>query len=120
MPVDIPGAIPFPDDDVDASYDPDLVRLFCFHWLRSSGCSRSSVRGSWGSPARSTSSGERSTWPRHDSPEEALRHPYELVRSADDPDQLLLEFLQSTYEAAAVTAGWDRDALERDMDNPHG
>lgn len=42
--------------------------------------------------------------------------PYELVRGAPDPDGLLLEFLQSTYEAAAASAGWDRDALER----PHG
>lgn len=39
--------------------------------------------------------------------------PYELVRTADDPDATLLEFLQSTYEAAATTAGWDRAALER-------
>ena len=39
--------------------------------------------------------------------------PYDLVRRADDPDGLLLEFLQSTYEAAAETAHWDRAALER-------
>lgn len=39
--------------------------------------------------------------------------PYELVRTAPDPDALLLEFLQSTYEAAANTAAWDRPALER-------
>jgi uncharacterized protein DUF5996 len=39
--------------------------------------------------------------------------PYELVRRADDPDGLLLEFLQSTYEAAAITAHWDRANLER-------
>jgi hypothetical protein len=39
--------------------------------------------------------------------------PYELVRQADDPDGLLLEFLQSTYEAAATTAQWDRGTLER-------
>lgn len=39
--------------------------------------------------------------------------PYELVRTADDPDAVLLGFFQQTYEAAAVTAGWDRDALER-------
>lgn len=39
--------------------------------------------------------------------------PYELVRTAPDPDAHLLEFLQSTYEAAATTARWDRDALER-------
>jgi hypothetical protein len=39
--------------------------------------------------------------------------PYEQVRTAADPDAALLEFLQSTYEAAATTAGWDRAALER-------
>jgi hypothetical protein len=39
--------------------------------------------------------------------------PYQLVRQADDPDGLLLDFFQSTYEAAATTAQWDRAALER-------
>ena len=39
--------------------------------------------------------------------------PYTAVREADDPDALLLEFLQSTYEVAADLGGWDRDALER-------
>jgi Family of unknown function (DUF5996) len=38
--------------------------------------------------------------------------PYEIVRTAADPDAALLAFLQSTYEAAAVTAKWDRAALE--------
>ena len=39
--------------------------------------------------------------------------PYELVRTADDPDAVLLAFLQSTYDAAATTAAWDRAALDR-------
>ncbi len=39
--------------------------------------------------------------------------PYELVRTAANPDAALLEFLQSTYEAAATTARWDRAALDR-------
>ncbi|MGA2530179.1 MAG: DUF5996 family protein [Acidimicrobiales bacterium] len=39
--------------------------------------------------------------------------PYEAVRKAADPDAILLEFLQSTYEAAANCAKWDRPALER-------
>lgn len=39
--------------------------------------------------------------------------PYTAVREADDPDALLLEFLQSTYVAAAALGGWDRGALER-------
>jgi hypothetical protein len=38
--------------------------------------------------------------------------PYASVRSAPDPAAALLGFLQSTYEAAAVSAKWDRDALE--------
>jgi uncharacterized protein DUF5996 len=38
--------------------------------------------------------------------------PYDAVRLADDPDATLLEFLQSTYEAAADLAKWDRKALE--------
>jgi len=38
--------------------------------------------------------------------------PYDAVRTAAQPDQALLEFLQSTYEAAANAAKWDRDALE--------
>jgi hypothetical protein len=41
--------------------------------------------------------------------------PYEAVRMAADPDRALLTFLQTTYEAAASLARWDRDALERDF-----
>lgn len=39
--------------------------------------------------------------------------PYEAVRQADSPDGMLLDFLQSTYEAAANLADWDRGSLER-------
>ena len=38
--------------------------------------------------------------------------PYEAVRSARDPDATLMEFLQSTYAAAADLGKWDRAALE--------
>jgi hypothetical protein len=38
--------------------------------------------------------------------------PYDAVRLAAQPDQALLEFLQSTFEAAANAAKWDRAALE--------
>jgi hypothetical protein len=38
--------------------------------------------------------------------------PYDAVRTAADPDGALLNFLQSTYEAAANCAKWDREALE--------
>jgi hypothetical protein len=39
--------------------------------------------------------------------------PYEAVRTAADPDRVVLAFLQSTYEAAADLGRWDRVALER-------
>jgi hypothetical protein len=44
--------------------------------------------------------------------------PYDAVRTAVQPDQALLEFLQSTYEAAANAAKWDRDALECPLGRP--
>lgn len=54
-------------------------------------------------------------------PETAFYHPrlaefllaYDDVRSASDPRGVLIEFLQSTYEAAANLGNWDRSALER-------
>jgi hypothetical protein len=42
--------------------------------------------------------------------------PYEAVRTAAKPDSVLMEFLQSTYEAAASLGRWDRAALERKAD----
>jgi hypothetical protein len=53
-------------------------------------------------------------------PDEAYYHPvlkefvlpYEAVRTAQDPDRALLDFLQSTYEVGAGLAGWDRQGLE--------
>lgn len=41
--------------------------------------------------------------------------PYEEVRRSPGPDEALLEFCQSTYEAAAENAKWDRAALEREF-----
>jgi hypothetical protein len=39
--------------------------------------------------------------------------PYEAVRRASDPEAALLDFMQSTYDAAADLAGWKRGELER-------
>jgi hypothetical protein len=54
-------------------------------------------------------------------PDAAIFHPdvsefvllYDDVRRAANPDQMILDFFQSTYEAGANLAGWDRAALER-------
>ena len=40
---------------------------------------------------------------------------YDVVRQSDSPDRTLLDFLQSTYEAAANLANWDRKSLERPL-----
>ena len=44
--------------------------------------------------------------------------PYDAVRTADDPGEVLIDFLQSTYEAAADLGGWDRAALECEFGVP--
>ena len=54
-------------------------------------------------------------------PAQAYYHPqmkefllmYDDVRKSASPREALLEFLQSTYEAAADLAKWDRKELER-------
>ena len=44
--------------------------------------------------------------------------PYDAVRTSALPDNALLAFLQSTYDAAADAAGWDREALECPLGSP--
>ena len=39
---------------------------------------------------------------------------YDDVRQAENPDQMILDFMQSTYEAGAAAANWDREKLEID------
>jgi uncharacterized protein DUF5996 len=182
MPVEIPDAIPFPDDRTHDSYDPEAAHRF---WLalvemervlkrfRSRFIGKASpIHLFWGAldlahtrfsgrtapphPGGAPNCGPQvmheayshelsscGYWPggpaeegvfyayaypeppgyrdRSVEPEPATWDdelsefilPYEIVRTADDPDATLLTFLQSTYEAAASTANWDRAALER-------
>lgn len=57
---------------------------------------------------------------QHVRPESAFYHPdlkefilmYDRVRNSPSPERMLMEFLQSSYQAAATLAGWDRDSLE--------
>ncbi len=41
---------------------------------------------------------------------------YEDVRKSENPDQTILDFMQTTYEAGANPAGWDREKLEIDWE----
>ncbi len=182
MPVEIPDAIPFDQDDVHATYDPDAVERYwrslvameqVFKWFRSRYVGKSSpVHLFWGAlDLASTRFSGRSApphpggapncgphvmleaysqevssagfWPgspgaegtfysyaypeppgfrdqpvspgaaRWDDELAEFVLPYEAVRTSPDPDSTLLEFLQSTYEAAALAGSWDRDSLER-------
>lgn len=45
--------------------------------------------------------------------------PYDAVRTARDPDAALMDFLQSTYEAAANLGKWDRTALDCAFGSPN-
>ena len=42
-------------------------------------------------------------------------HAQRVARWSESDDETLLAFLQSTYEAAANLAKWDRAALERQL-----
>ncbi len=44
--------------------------------------------------------------------------PYDAVRTAADPEAALMDFLQSTYQAAARLGSWDADALECGIGEP--
>ena len=45
--------------------------------------------------------------------------PYDVVRAAQDPDALVMDFLQKTYAAAASLGRWDRQSLECDFGVPN-
>jgi len=181
VPVELPDAIPFPDDTVHASYDPLAVTAFwrtlveierVFNEFRAGFVGKSSpVHLFWGALDLATTrfsgrpapphpggmpncgphvmheaySQEVSScgyWPgaegegifyaysypepdgyrtmstslqeaRFDKELGEFVLPYTAVRTAQDPDALLMHFLQSTYEAAAITGRWDRASLER-------
>ena len=178
MPVEVPDAIPFDEDRVHASYDPEAAQRFwrillnvqgVFEEFRSRFIGKDSpIHFFWGSfdLAVTRFSGRRAPerpgadcitreayshevssvgfWPgggnitgpafySYSAPEpagfrewpvrpaEARYDPqlgefilmYDDVRTSASPSATLLDFCQSTYEAGATLAKWDRGALER-------
>lgn len=184
VPVEIPDAIPFPDDDVHDSYDAEAVTAFwrtlveterVFDVFRARFVGKSSpVHLFWGALDLATTRFSGRTAPPHPGGmpncgphvmHEAYSHevssagywpggdeegifysyaypeppgfrtrppgppgarfddglaefvlPYTAVRTAEDPDAVLLDFLQATYVAAADGADWDRASLEHPAD----
>lgn len=178
MPVEIPNPIPFDQDRVHASYDPEAVRKFwqillsvqcVFDDFRSQFIGKCSpVHFFWGSfdlavtrfsgrPAPARPGADRITqeayshevssvgfWPgtgdmtgpafysyaapepegfrnapvrpeiaRYDTQLNEFILMYDDIRTTASPGATLLEFCQTTYEAVATLAKWDRKALER-------
>lgn len=178
MPNEVSEPVPFPEDEVHASYDPEAVHRFwlslmhadrVFRLFRTGFIGKSSpVHFFWGSfdlavtrfsgrpaplhpggvpglpdavtqEAYSHEVSSAGYWPGNDAypqpafysyaypspdgfadadiaPPEAFWStemgewllPYEAVRSAADPDDALLRFLETTWRAAADLGGWDR------------
>jgi hypothetical protein len=181
MPVEIPDAVPFTDDDQHTAYDPEHAQRFwlaltrmvpVFERFRSGFVGKASpVHLFWGGLDLATTRFSGRTAPPHpggapncgphvmleayshevsscgywpDGADEGVFYsyayptlpgyadrpvqpseaswsdelgefvlPYEVVRTATSPDEILMTFLNSTYDAAAATANWDRRRLER-------
>jgi len=187
IPNEVPNPIPFAEDRLHASYDPNAAHAFwrvllqadrLFKLFRSGFLGKSSpVHFFWGSfdlavsrfsgrraplhpagvpglpdaVAREAYSHEVSSagfWPGHDAFPQAAFYsyaypepqsfrgrqvtqgayfdqtlgefilPYDELRASANPEDMLLDFLSSTYVAAAETGHWDRAALECPMGAP--
>jgi hypothetical protein len=166
VPVEIPGAIPFLDDTVHASYDANAVRAFwrslvamddvfnrfrgrfvgkawrpprfsgrpaplhtgqapnigphvmreayshevssCGYWPGGPGAEGTFYSYAYPEPAGFREAPVAPEGARWDDELAEFVLPYETVRSAADPEETLLAFQQSTYEAAADAGHWDR------------
>jgi hypothetical protein len=134
MPVELPGPIqPFSENTKQASYGPDAVRRHWQIWGMEEAYSHEvSSAGFWPGSGLGEAAFYSYTYPEPDGfskysirPKGAYYHkelrefilPYENVRTANEPDTQLLEFLQSTYEPAADLANWDRKGLEVGKDS---
>jgi hypothetical protein len=86
--------------------------FYAYAYPEPPGCNVAPIR-----PAAATYQGEMREWIL----------PYEAARSAADPDALIAEFLESTYQTAASLGGWDieglrsgREVVRREREKPQG
>jgi uncharacterized protein DUF5996 len=131
VPVEMADVTPFTTDREHASYDPGGIPN-CPDYVTREAYSHECISAGWwpgavGSPIEEPAfyayaypePAGCSTAPI--GPADASYHttmhewilPYEAVRKSSDPGAMVLEFLESTYAAAATRGGWDRGALER-------
>jgi hypothetical protein len=113
-----PGGIPHLPDDVTREAYSHEVSSAGF-WPGGAGVEGPSFYAyAWPAPEGFASAAVSPAQARFDPGLGEFLLPYDAVRTAPDPDAALLSFLQSTYEAAADLAGWDRSALECDEGLP--
>jgi Family of unknown function (DUF5996) len=108
-----PGGVPhFPDSAVREAYSHECISA---GWWPGGGPLGEAAFYSYGYP-EPPGFAEARIRPAEAYYHEGLREfilPYEAVRTAQRPDELLLQFFQATYEAGAELGGWDRRSLER-------
>ena len=109
-----PGGIPnLPDWVVRDAYSHEVSS--CGFWPGGDACPRPVFYAyAYPEPDGFKAAAVRPAAARYDSTFGEFLLPYEEVRTAGSPDATLLDFVQSTYEAAADLGGWDRPALERE------
>ena len=117
VPVEVEQPIRFTADETHASYDPEYANR---HWriLVQADDVLRRFRAAFYAYAAPEPAGLRDLVPQPSSvyyhpPMGIFILPYAAVRTATSPVDALLAFLQSTYDAAADLAHWDREALER-------
>ena len=107
-----PGGVPYlPDDVTQEAYSHEVSSAG--FWSGSPGVEYPAFYSyAYPKPLGFSSAAVR---PRQVFYSEALQEyilPYDAVRTSEDPEGVLMDFLMSTYEAAASLGKWDRGALE--------
>jgi hypothetical protein len=137
QPVEVADGIRFDEDSVHRDYDPDAVSRF---WqvlsaadtllkLQAEAYSHECIsagfwpgNGGYGRPAfysyaapvpQGLSAAVIAGGGRFDQTLGEFILDYDEVRAAEDPERMLLDFLQNTYSACADAARWDRENLDR-------
>ncbi|WP_122465008.1 DUF5996 family protein [Brevundimonas lutea] len=108
-----PGGIPnLPDAVTREAYSHEVASAG--FWPGGAGIAPSFYAYAYPTPAGYAEASIRPDAARFDTSLGEFLLPYEAVRTAPDPEAMLLDFLQSAYEAAADLAAWDRHALDCD------
>jgi len=113
-----PGGVPhLPDEVAREAYSHEVASAG--FWPGGPGCEQAVFYAyAYPEPAGFAEAAAAPSEARYDAALREFLLPYDAVAAAPDPDDLLMKFLQSTYEAAADRAGWDRRALECALGKP--